>query len=95
MSSLKEIQASELNLSEMGQNGIDVFNDTSAHTGTWRQMVVISDATFTTISSNYTLNDGTTALTTAAWATMAKSGTSWPGKYTAVTLSGGAVAMVK
>ena len=89
-----EIQAAELKHSEMGQNGGTLITDTTAHTGKWRTMLVLSNAAFTTLTSEYTKNDATTLAVAADWGTLA-SGVILSGKFTAVTLASGSVLMIK
>lgn len=88
-----ELQAAELKHSEMGQNGGMLITDTAAHTGKWRTMIVLTNASFTTFTSNYTKNSATTLAVAADWGTLA-AGTMMSGKFTAVTLAGGSVLMV-
>jgi len=89
-----EIQAAELMHTELGQNGGMLIADTTAHTGRWRKMIVIANAAFTTLTTEYTKNDATTPAVAADWGTLS-AGTVLYGKFTAVTLSDGSVLMLE
>ena len=93
MSSVLELQAAELTKSAYGQNGGMLISDTTAHTGKWRTMVVLSDATFTTLTTEYTKNGVATLAVGSDWGTL-PARTHISGKFTAVTLSSGSVLMI-
>lgn len=92
--SLIEQQASDVTLSAMGQKGSILVTDTTAITGTFRIIQVISDATFTTLTSDITKNGIITASTGVDYGTLS-AGTVLYGKFTAITLSAGKVILYK
>lgn len=67
-----------------GQTGATVFADTSAHTGTWRRLTVLTTAAVTMILDDVLL----AAITIPA-------GTDVFGKITSVTLGSGVVVVYK
>ncbi len=83
-------RAASATLEQMGSYGGILIDDTTAITGTFTQIVVIADATFTTLTSAYTLNGDTTLAVGADWGTLTK-GTILSGVFTAVTLATGSV----
>ena len=93
MASSLQQSMSELSLSEMGQKGGILITDTTAITGVFRKMVVLADATFTTLTTEYTKNDDSTLAVGADWGTL-YGGTILDGKFTAVTLATGTVLMI-
>ena len=94
MPSLAELQAAELKISEMGQNGAILLNDTTSVTGKFRRIYAITNATFTTLTSDITKNGATTAAVGADFGTLA-AGISLYGKFTVVKLAGGSVLLMK
>lgn len=93
MTSYKELQAADLALSEYGQNGGILVTDKTAHAGAWRKIIILSDTEFTTLTSNYTKNDATTATVGSDWGTLT-AGTVIVGKYTSVKLASGSVLLI-
>jgi len=89
-----QLKAAALALTEFGQNGVVLVNDTTVITGNYRIMLVLTDATFTTFTSNYTKNGEVTAMAGADLGTLT-AGTKLSGKITAVTLATGSVFLVK
>jgi hypothetical protein len=94
MSAEALIKAAQIELSEYGQNGAILVNDTTAITGNFRRIYALENTTFTTLTSNYTKNDATTAAAAADFGTLA-AGLSLYGKFTAVTLATGSVILYK
>lgn len=94
MSSLLEVQSSDLALTAMGQKGSIVLTDTTPITGSFRTIQVIADCTFTVLTSNTTKNGTVTAATGADYGTLSN-GTIIYGKFTAITLATGKVILYK
>lgn len=92
--SLIEVQAAELKKSEMGQNGGVLLTDTTTVTGNFRRIYAITNAAFTTLTSDITKNGTVTAATGADFGTLA-AGLSLYGKFTAVKLASGSVLLMK
>lgn len=93
MSQLELYQA-EAKLTEMGQKGGILVTDTTAITGDFRMLIVLTTATFTTLTTNFTKNGTSTATTGADWGTLYE-GAVISGKITACTLATGKVLLVK
>jgi len=94
MSSVLELQAAELTLSAMGQRASILITDTTAITGKFRAIYVLSDAVFTTLTSDITKNGPTTASVGSDFGTVL-SGSVLYGKITAITLASGKVLAYK
>lgn len=94
MSSVQELQAAELKKSEMGQNGGILLNDTTEVTGNFRRIYAITNAVFTTLTSDITKNGDVTAATGADFGTLA-AGLSLYGKFTVIKLASGSVLLMK
>jgi len=92
--SLLEQQASDVILTSMGQKGSVLVTDTTAITGAFRTIQVITDCTFTTLTSDITKNGIVTASTGADFGTLT-AGTVIYGKFTAITLATGKVILYK
>lgn len=74
---------------EQAQNGSEVIDDTSAHTGTWGGMLVLNDTVISAVSEDYAVNkDGQTAITLPA-------GLYLPGYFNSITLTSGVVKMIE
>lgn len=86
-------RAASIALEQVGLFGGILLTDTTAITGKFTQMVVLSDATFTTLTSSYTKNGTATATTGVDWGTLAQ-GTVINGVITAVTLTSGTVLLL-
>jgi len=80
--------------SSLGQSGAILVTDTTAIVGVFSSMLVVSDATFTTLTSDITKNGIVTTSTGADFGTLS-TGTIIYGKITAVTLSAGKVILYK
>ena len=93
MASLKEQQQAALSMSAYGQDGGMILDDTTAITGKFRIMVVMSDATFTTLTTEYTKNGTATLAVGADWGTLS-AGFVLVGKITACTLTSGSVLLL-
>ena len=93
MASLLEQQQASLSVSSYGMRGGILVTDTTAITGDFRVMVVLSDATFTTLTTEYTKNGTSTLATGADWGTLS-AGFVLVGKITAVTLASGSVLLL-
>ena len=94
MTSELERMSAEINLSQYGQKGAILVNDTTAITGSFRRIYALENTTFTTQTSNYTKNGATAAAAAADFGTLA-AGISLYGKFTAVTLATGSVILYK
>jgi hypothetical protein len=93
--SLMEVQAAELKISEMGQNGAILLNNTtSTVTGKFRRIYAITNASFATLTSDITKNDATTPAVGSDFGTV-PAGVSLYGKFTSVKLAGGSVLLMK
>ena len=92
--SQQEQTAARLKSTECGLEGGTLITDTTAHTGTWYSMLVLSNAAFTTLTTEYTKNDATTLAVASDWGTLT-AGMIFSGKITAVTLASGSVLMLK
>jgi hypothetical protein len=92
--SLLEQQASDLTLTAMGQKGSILVTDTTAITGKFRTIQVVTDAIFTTLTSDITKNGTVTASVAADFGTLS-AGTVLYGKFTAITLTSGKVILYK
>ena len=93
MSALEQ-HAADLMVSDRGQKGGVLLDDTSAITGTFRKILVLTDTVFTTLTSEYTHNDTSTLAVAADWGTL-YAGTELDGVFTAVTLTSGSVLLVE
>lgn len=101
MSSSLEQFASDLVLSEMGQKDTNILlDDTTAITassftnGYCRMIVVLTNCTFTTLTSNFYYNSDDTLATGSNWGTL-YAGTVLSGKFSAVTLASGSVLLIE
>jgi hypothetical protein len=94
MTSLLEVQAAELKISEMGQNGGILLTDVTSVTGKFRRIYAITNAAFTTLTSDITKNGIVTAAAGADFGTLA-AGISLYGKFTVVKLASGSVLLMK
>lgn len=90
MPSVLELQAAELELSAMGQRGGVILTGTTAITGKYRIIYALADATFTTLTSEFTKNGIVTLAVGADFGTLSK-GVQLVGKFTAITLATGTV----
>ena len=77
-----------------GQNGGILVADTTAITGNFTTMVVLEDATFTTLTTEYTKNGTASAALGSDWGTL-YAGFVLSGKITACTLASGKVLLVE
>lgn len=91
-SHLEQLQAG-LTVTGFGQEGGILLTDTTAIEGNFRMMVVMSDATFTTLTTEYTKNGTSMETVGADWGTLPE-GFVISGKITAVTLASGSVLLV-
>lgn len=94
MASILEQYQADLSLTGYGQKGGILLTDTTAITGNFRKIYAITDATFTTLTGNFTTNDDETASVGSDFGTL-KAGLSLWGKFTAVTLASGSVILYK
>ena len=76
-----------------GQNGGILVTDTTAITGDFKLMVVLEDATFTVLTTDYTKNGTAVAAAGSDFGTL-YAGFVLSGKITAVTLASGKVLLV-
>ena len=83
-----EQHASDVTLSTMGVKGAILVTDTTAITGAFRAIVMLTDVVFSNLASNITKNDATTASAAVDFGTIAQ-GTVLYGKFTEVTLTSG------
>lgn len=90
---MEKLTENELKQTEMGQNGGVLMTDTTAVTGNWRKMVVLTNAAFTTLTTEYTKNGISFAAAAADWGTLA-AGTVICGRITAVKLTSGCVLLM-
>ena len=82
-------------LSSMGIKGGVLVTDTTVVTGEYRGLIVLTDCTFTTLTTpNITKNGDVTAATGADWGTLT-AGMQIPLKVTACTLATGSVYLIK
>ena len=93
VSSLEQKQA-RLTMTGYGQKGGILVTDTTAITGTFKTMVVLEDATFTTLTTEYTKNGTSTLSVGSDWGTL-YTGFTMSGKITACTLASGKVLLVE
>jgi len=93
MSSSLEQHQADLSLSSFGRKGGILITDTTAITGTFRMMVVLTDAAFTTLTTNYTKNGTANPSAAADWGTL-PAGFVLSGSITACTLSSGKVLLI-
>lgn len=94
MADIKNREA-DVVFSTMGLKGGILVTDTTAITGEFRALKVISDAAFTTLTTpNLTKNGTVTAVTGADWGTLSENSVIET-KITACTLSSGKVLLYK
>jgi len=86
-------RAASATLEQMGAYGGILLSDTTVITGKFTQVVVLADATFTTLTGAYTKNGVATLAVGADWGTLTK-GTILSGVFTAVTLATGTVLLL-
>jgi len=91
MPSRPEIKAA---ITSMGQSGGILLTDTTAITGSFCAMLVLTDAAFTTLTTDYTKNDSTTLAVAADWGTLS-AGFVLAGNITACTLASGSVLLLR
>jgi hypothetical protein len=92
-SSLEQAQA-DLSITGYGQKGGILLTDTTEITGAFRMLIVLEDAVFTTLTTEYTNNDDTTLATGSDWGTL-YTGFVFSGKITSCKLASGKVLLVK
>lgn len=92
MSNLEQMSA-DLTISAYGQKGGILLTDTTVITGNFKTLMVLEDATFTTLTTGYTKNGTATAVTGADFGTLYQ-GTILSGKITACTLATGTVLLL-
>ena len=92
-SKLEQHQA-DLTMSGYGQKGGILVTDTTAITGTFRMLIVLEDATFTTLTTEYTKNGTSTATVGSDWGTL-YTGFVFSGRITACTLASGKVLLIQ
>lgn len=83
-----ELQAAKLKHTELGQNGVILLTGTSEVSGNFRKITALTNATFTTLTSDITANDDSTAAIGSDFGTLA-AGLSICGKITTVKLATG------
>jgi len=88
-----EGKAAALTVASFGYNGGILLDDTTAITGVFRSMLVMANATFTILTTEYTKNGIVTLTVGSDWGTLA-AGTVISGKITAVTLASGSVLLI-
>jgi len=86
-------RAASVTLEQNGSYGGILIDDTTAITGTFTQLIVMADATFTTLTSAYTKNGAATLAVGADWGTLT-TGTILSGVFSAVTLATGSVLLL-
>ena len=91
---MSDERRTELMEVDHGQNGGILLTDTTAITGNFTTMIVLETATFTTLTTGFTLNDATTPSTGSDWGTLYE-GAIISGRITAVTLATGKVLLVR
>lgn len=94
MSSLLEVQSSDVLLSDKGQKGAILLTDTTAITGNFRKIQALTNTVFTTLTSDITKNGTVTAAVAADYGTLA-AGHIIYGKFTAVALTSGIAILYK
>jgi len=94
MSTVLELQAAELALSGMGQRGGVLLTGTTAVSGKFRVIYALADATFTTLTSEFTVNGDATLAVGSDFGTLT-AGKQIAGKFTAITLATGKVIAYK
>ena len=90
MSSQAENAAANLELKKGGQGTVILLNDTTQATGDFKEIYVVANAVFNTLTSNVTKNGISTAAVAADFGTVA-AGTTLKGKFTTVKLTSGSV----
>lgn len=93
MSAQIEIVANSLIASDYGARGGIILTDTTAVTGEFMGMRVLSDAVFTTLTTNFTKNGTVTAMVAADWGTLPE-GFTLGAKITSVKLTSGKVQLL-
>ena len=95
MASSLEQSSAVLSISSMGGNGSILVTDTTVITGEFRAMKILTDATFTTLTTpNITKNGSVTAVVGADWGTLTEDSVIET-KITACTLATGKVLLYK
>ncbi len=93
MASTLEQKQADLSMSAFGRKGGILITNTTGITGKFRMMVVLSDATFSVLTTNYTKNGTETNASASDWGTL-PTGLVLSGEITAVTLSSGKVLLI-
>jgi len=93
MSTPLELNQAQMSLSSCGLDGGILVTDTTAITGDFHFMLVLADATFTTLTTEYTKNGTATLAVAADWGTLS-AGFVLVGKISAVTLTSGTVLLL-
>jgi hypothetical protein len=94
MASSLEQSSAVITLSSMGANGSILVTDTTAITGSFRALQVITDCVFTTLTTDITKNGIVTATTGSDWGTLS-AGSVIYGRITECTLLSGKVQLFK
>lgn len=90
MSSANTIKSDQINLVNSGQGTVVILTDTTEITGNFTKIQVLSNAVFTTLTSNITKNGIVTASVAADFGTVS-AGTILLGKFTTIKLTSGTV----
>lgn len=91
---MQEAYIRDIRNTGFGQSGGILLTDTTAIYGKFKLMVVLEDATFTTLTTEYTKNGTASAALGSDWGTL-YAGFVLSGKITACTLASGKVLLVE